>query len=106
MALPVPFQNAQHGSGLMGVLGHGKITARPGCEMFFFRVRTPKSYTFDMAILDRATLTEAFQYARDMYPGANISVLRETEFAEDGLPLIRPTVRKEKHEAQNTRVAP
>jgi hypothetical protein len=67
----------------------------PGKKTFFFRVRTPKGYTFDSAQPNYATLTEAHAAMMRAYPGAKLSVLEEREFDPDGLPKLKTTVTRE-----------
>ena len=61
----------------------------PGCKTFFFRVRTPKGYTFDTAVYQLATLSEAHTVMTKVYPGAKLTVLEEREFDPDGLPTMK-----------------
>jgi len=61
----------------------------PGCKTFYFRVRTPKGYTFDSAIVHHKTLTEAFDALKKIYPATTITVLEEKEFDADGLPSLK-----------------
>jgi len=74
---------------------NGKFHDLPGKKTFFFRVRTPKGYTFDIAVYQHETLIEAHTALMNIYPGAKLSALDEREFDRDGLPKLKTTVTRE-----------
>ena len=74
---------------------NGKFYDLPGKKTFYFRVRTPKGYTFDTAVVQHATLDEAHTAMMKVYPGAKLTVIEEREFDPDGLPKLKTTVTRE-----------
>lgn len=87
----------------MGLIG--KFHDLPGCKTFYFRVRTPKGYTFDTAIVHFNNIHDAHSAVRLAYPGASIRALIEMELDTDGLPVIKPTIKREHERATNTGTA-
>jgi len=77
----------------MGLIG--RFQDLPGKKTFFFRVRTPKGYTFDTAVYQYVTLHEAHSALMKVYPAATLTVLDEREFDPDGLPKLKTTVTRD-----------
>lgn len=83
----------------MGLIG--KFSDLPECKTFYFRVRTPKGYTFDTASVQHENIHDAYDSMKKVYPGASIRAIIETEFDNDGLPVLRQKIRKERaHETR------
>ena len=67
----------------------------PNAHTFYFRVRTPKGYTFDIASVQHENVQDAYSSLAKIYPGARIAAIEETEFDQDGLPVLKPKIRRE-----------